>query len=66
MDIEGIVNDLMRVERIRVDKVSQDKPRWNGPEANNDINKKFASFILNTRQSFGLTQTSGGTIVNRS
>ena len=25
MDIEGIVNDLMRVERIRVDKVSQDK-----------------------------------------
>lgn len=67
MDIEGIVNDLMRVERIRVDKVSQDKTllEWTR-EAYNDINKKFASFILNTRQSFGLTQTSGGTIVNRS
>ena len=46
MDIEGIVNDLMRVERIRVDKVSQDKTllEWTR-EAYNDINKKFASFI---------------------
>src|SRR5690554_5723891 len=67
MDIDSIVRDLMRVERMKVDKATQDKTHleWTR-EAYNKVNKMFADFVLDTRQSFGLTMTSGGTIVNRS
>lgn len=67
MDIDSIVRDLMSVERMKVDKVNQDKTHleWTR-EAYNDVNKMFADFVLNTRQSFGLTMTSGGVINNKS
>jgi flagellar hook-associated protein 2 len=67
MDIDSIVRDLMSVERMKVDKVTQDKTHleWTR-EAYNDVNKMFADFVLNTRQSFGLTMTSGGVINNKS
>lgn len=67
LDTESIVNDLLKAERIRVDKVEQDKTlvEWTR-DAYNDINQKFAEFVLNTRESFGLTDTSSGTFLNKS
>ncbi|HZK34807.1 MAG TPA: flagellar filament capping protein FliD [Bacillota bacterium] len=66
MDIDQIVNDLMRAERIRVDKVLQDKTlaEWTR-DAYNDVNKMLAEFVLDTRQAFGLTSTSTGSIMSR-
>lgn len=67
MDIDSIVNDLISIERMKVDKVYQDKTQleWTR-ESYNEVNKKFADFVLNTRKSFGLTMASGGSIVNKS
>ena len=67
MDIDKIVQDLMRVERTKVDKVTQNKTKleWTR-DRYNEVNKIFADFVLNTRKAFGLTDTSSGTIVNNS
>lgn len=67
MDIDQIVTDLMRAERVKVDKVLQDKTlvEWTR-DAYNDLNKKLAEFVLNTRQALGLTSTSTGTVMSRS
>src|SRR5690554_3799780 len=67
MDIDSIVNDLMRVERTKVDKVNQDKTvlEWTR-DRYNEVNKMFADFVLSTRESFGLTDASSGTLVNKS
>lgn len=67
MDIDSIVNDLMRVERLKVDKAVQNRTllEWTR-EKYNEVNKMFANFVLNTRNAFGLMDSSSGTIVNRS
>jgi flagellar hook-associated protein 2 len=67
MDIDSIVRDMMRVERIRVDKVSQKNTQleWTR-EGYNEVNKWLAEFVLKTRESFGLTDSSSGVLLNRS
>ena len=67
MDIDSIVKDMMRAEQVKVDKTFQNKVllEWSR-SAYNDINKMLAEFVLNTKKSFGLTQTSGGSIINKS
>ena len=56
IDTEEMINSLMQAERVRVDRVEQDRQivLWR-QEMYNDINKDFANFILNTRKMFGLT-----------
>jgi flagellar hook-associated protein 2 len=58
IDTESIVRDMMQVERMRVDKMNQQKQiiLWR-QEQYNDINKDLANFILNTRKDFELTKT---------
>lgn len=58
IDTDTMVQQMMQVERMKVDRVEQDKQltTWR-QEAFNDLNKEFANFILNTRKSFGLTST---------
>lgn len=53
MDTEQMIRDLMRVERVRVDRLLQQEQRvrWR-QEAYNDINRNMANFILNTRMAF--------------
>lgn len=68
MDTEQIVSDLMRVERMRVDRLFQQEQRlkWR-QEAYNDINRKMANFILDSRKAFGLTTTtSSGAMLSSS
>ena len=67
MDIDKIVSDLMKAERTRVDSVAQEKTllEWTR-DAYTDVNKLFAEFILKTRESFGLTDSSSGSVVNKS
>lgn len=57
IDTDEMVQSLMKAERIKVNKVEQDKQLalWR-QEMYNDINKAFANFILNTRKLFGLTE----------
>jgi len=58
MDTDMIVESLMKVERLKVDRFEQNKQiaLWR-QEAYNNMNKLFANFILNTRKNFGLTKT---------
>lgn len=54
MDIDSMVNDLMKAERTKVDKVEQDKLLLEYTrDAYNAVNEKFAKFVLDTRESFG-------------
>lgn len=59
MDTEQMVKDLMKVERIRVDRYLQNEQRlkWR-QEAFYDVNRNIANFILNTRKDLGLSQVS--------
>lgn len=68
MDIDQIVSDLMKAERIKVDKLEQDKQilEWK-QEIYNDLNKDLANFILDTKKDLGLNSTSStGVLLNRS
>ncbi len=58
MDIDQLVNDLMRAERTQVDKVAQNKEllSWR-QEAYQETNRLFANFILDTKKELGLTKT---------
>ena len=59
IDTEEMINSLMQAERVRVDRVEQDRQivLWR-QEMYNDLNKDFANFIMNTRKMFGLTSIS--------
>lgn len=59
IDTEEMINSLMKAERVKVDRVEQDRQViiWR-QEMYNDLNKDFANFILNTRKMFGLTSVS--------
>lgn len=68
LDITQTVKDLMKAERVRVDKLYQQKKliQWR-QELYHEINKNFANFILETKKEFGLAQTtSTGIIINKS
>lgn len=56
MDTESMIESLMAAERVKVDRVKQDRQLvlWR-QEIYNDVNKSFANFIINTRKLFGLT-----------
>ena len=56
IDTEEMIQSMMRAERVKVDRVEQDKQilLWR-QEMYNDINKAFANFILKSRKDFGLT-----------
>ncbi len=56
IDTESMIESLMEAERVKVERVKQDRQLliWR-QEMYNDINKSFANFILNTRKLFGLT-----------
>lgn len=67
MDTEQMVKDLMRAERVRVDKLfrQEEALKWKR-EALNTTNKTLAEFILKMRSDFGLTTTtSTGSVLNR-
>lgn len=59
MDTDAMVESMMRVERLKVDRYEQSKQiaLWR-QEAYNDMNKMFANFILNSRKDMGLTKAS--------
>lgn len=59
IDTEEMIDSLMKAERVKLDRVEQDKQVlvWR-QEMYNDINKDFANFILDTRKDFGLTSVS--------
>jgi flagellar hook-associated protein 2 len=68
LDTEQMVKDLMRAERVRVDKYfrQEESLKWKR-EALNTTNKTLAEFILKARSDFGLSRTtSTGTIVRSS
>lgn len=68
MDIDQIVKDLMKVERVKIDKLEQSKTlsTWK-QEIYNERNKDLANFIIDTKKEFGLTSTSSsGTLINKS
>ena len=58
MDIDQMVNDLMKAERKRIDVVEQNKQllEWRQTEYQ-EINRLFANFIMDAKKSFGLAQT---------
>lgn len=57
MDTDLMVQSLMKVERLKVDRYEHAKQLalWK-QEAYNDMNRLFANFILNTRKDIGLTK----------
>jgi len=65
MDTEQMVRDLMKVERMKVDRFTtqQTEIEWK-QEAYHDVNKTMANFILNTRQNFGISSGFGSANVN--
>lgn len=68
MDTEQMVKDLMKAQRVKVDRLYQQKQihEWR-QNMYNDINKSFANFILDTKKEFGLTTTtSTGLMLNKS
>ncbi|MGI6227671.1 MAG: flagellar cap protein FliD N-terminal domain-containing protein, partial [Peptococcales bacterium] len=68
IDTEQMIKDLMKAQRVKVDRLEQDKQllTWR-QEIYNDLNKEFANFILDTKKEFGLSRTtSTGLYVNNS
>lgn len=68
IDTDSIVKQLMAVERIKVDRVGQDKQTslWK-QEQYREVNNKMANFIIDSKLSFGLSTTrSTGTMLNAS
>ena len=65
MDTEQMVRDLMKAERMKVDRFTteQTEIQWK-QEAYHDVNKTMANFVLNTRQEFGISSGFGTTSVN--
>lgn len=58
MDIESMVKDMMKVQRMKVDRLEQQKTlaQWR-QESYNNVNKTFGNFILDTKKEFELTTT---------
>ena len=58
-DTDTMVKQLMQIERMKVDRVEQNKQTilWR-QEQYNSVNKDLANFILNTQKDIGLKKTS--------
>ena len=58
-DTDTMVKQLMQIERMKVDRVEQNKQLllWR-QESFNKVNKDLANFILNTQKDMGLKKTS--------
>lgn len=68
MDTESMVRDLMKAERMRLDKYTQSKQlnQWRQEQYNN-ANKDFANFIIDMRKELELTtNTSTGLTLSNS
>lgn len=67
MDTDAMVESLMKVERMKVDRYEQSKQisMWR-QEAYNNINKSFANFILNTRKEMGLNKIGSTGVITSS
>lgn len=68
IDTEEMIKGLMEAEKVRLNRVEQDKQIlvWKR-EIYNDLNKDYANFILKSRKDFGLTTTtSTGAFLSRS
>ena len=68
MDTETMIKDLMRAERVKADKFSQNKQvmQWRR-EQYNSVNKDFANFVLDMKKELELTRsTIFGTSYNNS
>lgn len=66
MDIDSMVKQMLSVDRIKVDKVSQSKQKleWK-QQLYNDLNKEMANFLINARKNLGLSKnTSTGITIN--
>ncbi|QEK11328.1 hypothetical protein FQB35_02495 [Crassaminicella thermophila] len=65
MDTESMVRDLMKAERVRVDKYYQQKEidKWK-QEQYNDINKELANFVLDVSKEFGVSRRSYGSMIS--
>lgn len=59
MDTDAMVQSMMKVERMKVDRVEQNKQvaMWR-QESYNNMNKSFAKFILNSKKDIGLSNSS--------
>lgn len=65
---DEMVENLMKVERMKVDRFERTKQTalWR-QESYNSMNKTFANFILNSKKDMGLTKTSStGSMANNS
>ncbi|MBM7615384.1 flagellar filament capping protein FliD [Alkaliphilus hydrothermalis] len=68
MDTEQLISDIMRAERVRLDRYNQDGQRikWR-QEAFHNINRDMANFILKSRKDLGLNKVaSSGALVKSS
>ena len=68
MDTESMIKELMKAERVKVDKVFQEKQvvEWR-QDAYNNLNKDLANFILKSKEDLGLmSKNSIGTTYNSS
>lgn len=68
MDIDSLVSDLMKAEKLKSVSLVQDKQiiDWKR-EAYNEVNRTFANFIIDTKTEFGLaSSTASGSLVNSS
>lgn len=61
MDTDAIVQNMMKAERLKVDRIEQKRQisEWKR-EDYNAVNKDMASFIINAKQELGLGRLSGG------
>lgn len=67
MDLESIVQNLMKVEQFKLDRLEQQKTRiqWQ-QEAYNNISKFFANFIIDTQKAFGLAKAGSTGLIKQS
>lgn len=66
MDIDSMVKGMLSADRVKVDKVAQNRQKleWK-QQLYNDLNKELANFLINARKDLGLTKTtSSGTTLN--
>lgn len=58
MDTDSMVEQMMKVENMKVDRVEGEKQKleWK-KETLNDLNKDFANFILDSKKDFGYNST---------
>ncbi|KNF09639.1 flagellar hook-associated protein 2 [Gottschalkia purinilytica] len=63
MDTDSMIKELMKAERVKVDRVEQQRQllKWK-QEIYNTLNKDFANFILNAKKDFGYVNGRSGSM----